>query len=144
MQMAKWILPLFFLLGACGDETPPCGGYGCHMSYQDAGTGVSWRYDRTSTVSGSEIVAIYQGAMSCTGIYTAGPSIIFVNESSDTHGRYFHSDRSVIIYSTAVSSPWGGEPSVIKHEMVHHLLSYVGATDADNDGHGSPLFNICI
>ena len=143
MKMAKWILPLLLLVG-CGDDDPPCGGYGCHTSYLDEETGVSARYDRESSVSQSDLVAIYKATMSCTGIYAEGPAIVFVNEASDAHARYFRSDRFIVIYNTAKSNPWGGEPGVIRHEMIHHLLGFTGATDADNGGHGSPFFNICI
>lgn len=141
----RWIaLFLLLFVSACGEEQPPCGGYGCHTTYTDEQTGVSIRYDVTSRYTPSEVVALYQYTVQCTGLNGPGPIVLFVADpATEAQGLYLYNDRAAIIYPHPYDETVGLPLSfTIIHEFVHHLLE-INGMDSRHGPNQSPLFVKC-
>lgn len=137
-------LILLFLAGCGSEEGRDNYGYGWHYDVQGA-SGLRVRYQKGQTEpSLADIEKLYSNTMSCTGINTTAPLIIFV-ESLGPHIRgTTYLDTGTMIIATAINDIASAMTAVIKHEFVHHLLHQSGSPVRENRNHQSNFFLDCV
>ncbi len=91
------------------------------------------------------IVEIYKEVELCTGLKAKGPTIEYVSYEKtlalnpEGWALYMSAGKRILINSDKDLSKTA-EDQLLRHEMVHHLLSENGMSD-ESRGHASTLFN---
>ena len=142
----RWIAFLLLVfLSACGEDPASSNyGYGYHYDEVDEPSGIRVRHGQEQYTLG-EVVEAYRWVESCIGLTAPGPLVIFTTEpildenNTVVAGMYYSATKTAIISS----NPGVYGKDVIKHEFIHHILGVNGASNNDNNGHGSIYFTIC-
>jgi len=142
------------LLAGCGQEFDgPDHGYGPGYDFAFA-DGTRFRNDPPGTAfteaqAEHHVAEAYREVEACAQIHAPGPLVVAVpNGTLDGHGgmTYPH-DALIVVTDNSAQDAWdlidGHSLSVLRHEMIHHLLGASGFPDDANAGHRSPLFLAC-
>jgi hypothetical protein len=86
---------------------------------------------------------LYLNAEACTGITAAPPRIVYENYIGPA-GEYGYVTHEVLLNKNRnYAQDCATVASVLRHELVHHLLNMAGFPVEDNRAHKSPLFGLC-
>ena len=97
------------------------------------------------------IADVYREVEECAQIFAPGPLTITIPNGAlgGFGGMAYPHDGLIIVTDNSAQDGWDTMPystsplSVLRHEMVHHLLGASGFPDEANAGHRSPLFVAC-
>lgn len=97
----------------------------------------------SAPLSQAAVDELYLNAEACTGITAAPPRIVYENYIGPA-GEYGFANHEVLMNTNRVyAQDCATVASVVRHELVHHLLNAAGLSIADNRAHKSPLFGLC-
>ena len=85
----------------------------------------------------------YLNAEECTGITAPPPRIVHENYIGPA-GEYGYVTHDVLLNTNRnYAQDCNTVSSVLRHELVHHLLNMADFPVEDNRAHKSPLFGLC-
>ena len=122
MNALGLIALLALMLAACGGETQET----C-----------------SAPLSQAAVDELYLNAEACTGITAAPPRIVYENYIGPAGAYGFVTHDVSLNTNRNYAQDCATVASVLRHELVHHLLDAAGLSIEDNRAHKSPLFGLC-
>lgn len=150
MRLFVVVLCLCLSLTACEPEGAADNhGYGYGYDWQGQ-SGLRVRFEEgAARIPFSDIEEAYLDTIDCTALPTpeSAPLVVFTGEDIEQNdypiqGQYYY-DTHLIVVMSLDEYPAEWSVAVFRHEAVHMLLHFAGASDDANLNHGSELFSEC-